>query len=199
MFTDLFRLVSVHELAILPEVAAVFRALATLEGTLGLLAPRFNIVEEARTVARDAVGTQLGSRPVSQLLADELYATSRCSAACPDESTASGPPWSRTASASTPPVCRRARSPVRHRSAQPGAAHLPGCRLRGHRHPAAGHDRRTGGDSPCEPLPGVRLQPAPDRLRPGPTSAVHHLPAKRTPVPVLALLDRVWQLAMQCP
>jgi ubiquinone biosynthesis protein len=39
MFTDLFRIVSEHGLAVPPEIAAVFRALATMEGTLTALAP----------------------------------------------------------------------------------------------------------------------------------------------------------------
>jgi hypothetical protein len=34
MFTDLFRIVSEHGLAVPPEIAAVFRALPTMEGTL---------------------------------------------------------------------------------------------------------------------------------------------------------------------
>jgi ubiquinone biosynthesis protein len=44
MFTDLFRIVSDHGLAVPPEIAAVFRALATMEGTLTQLAPGFDIV-----------------------------------------------------------------------------------------------------------------------------------------------------------
>ena len=53
MFTDLFRLVSRFGLGIPPEIAAVFRALATLEGTLTQLAPGFDIVTEAREYAAD--------------------------------------------------------------------------------------------------------------------------------------------------
>jgi len=52
MFTDLFRIVSAHGLSIPPEVAAVFRALATLEGTLAHLAPGFDLVSEARAFSR---------------------------------------------------------------------------------------------------------------------------------------------------
>jgi hypothetical protein len=48
MFSDLFRIVPDYGLAVPPEVAAVFRALATLEGTLAQLAPGFNLVAEAR-------------------------------------------------------------------------------------------------------------------------------------------------------
>ncbi|GIH92710.1 ABC1 kinase family protein [Planobispora siamensis] len=48
MFGHLFRIVSAHGLAVPPEVAAVFRALATVEGTLAGLAPGFDVVAEAR-------------------------------------------------------------------------------------------------------------------------------------------------------
>ncbi|WP_345004431.1 ABC1 kinase family protein [Streptosporangium album] len=48
MFGRLFRIVSAHGLSVPPEVAAVFRALATVEGTLARLAPGFDIMAEAR-------------------------------------------------------------------------------------------------------------------------------------------------------
>ena len=51
MFADLFRLISRHGIAVPPELAAVFRALATLEGTLAQLAPGFQIVDESRAFA----------------------------------------------------------------------------------------------------------------------------------------------------
>ena len=51
MFTDLFRLVTAFGLAIPPAIAAVFRALATMEGTLARLSPGFNIVVESRAFA----------------------------------------------------------------------------------------------------------------------------------------------------
>lgn len=51
MFTDLFRLVTRYGVSVPPELAAVFRALATVEGTLTGLAPGFNIVDESRTFA----------------------------------------------------------------------------------------------------------------------------------------------------
>jgi ubiquinone biosynthesis protein len=58
MFTDLFRLITRFRLGVPPEVAAVFRALATLEGTLTQLAPGFDLVAEAQGFARlyDPVG-----------------------------------------------------------------------------------------------------------------------------------------------
>lgn len=51
MFTDMFRMVSQHGVSVPAELAAVFRALATVEGTLAQLAPGFNIVDESRAFA----------------------------------------------------------------------------------------------------------------------------------------------------
>ncbi|WP_328788034.1 MULTISPECIES: ABC1 kinase family protein [unclassified Streptomyces] len=51
VFADLFRLVARHGLAVPPEVAAVFRALGTLEGTLTKVSPGFDVIGEARTFA----------------------------------------------------------------------------------------------------------------------------------------------------
>ena len=51
MFTDLFRIVTSYGLAVPAEVAAVFRALGTLEGTLSELTHDFDIVTEARKLA----------------------------------------------------------------------------------------------------------------------------------------------------
>jgi ubiquinone biosynthesis protein len=51
MFADLFKIVADFGLSVPPEVAAVFRALATLEGGLTQLSPGFDLVAEARSVA----------------------------------------------------------------------------------------------------------------------------------------------------
>ncbi|MFC4056909.1 ABC1 kinase family protein [Planomonospora corallina] len=48
MFGHLFRIVAAHGLSVPPEVAAVFRALGTVEGTLARLTPGFDVVAEAR-------------------------------------------------------------------------------------------------------------------------------------------------------
>ncbi len=74
MFTDLFRLVAEHELVVLGEVAAVFRALATVEGTLLRLAPGFQLVEESRRFARTELAAALGPGSMSQTLTDEVVA-----------------------------------------------------------------------------------------------------------------------------
>ena len=72
MFTDLFRIVADHGLAVPPEIAAVFRALATMEGTLTQLAPGFDIVTEARRFAADQLAGQLSPDTLRQTALDEL-------------------------------------------------------------------------------------------------------------------------------
>ncbi|MFF2655295.1 ABC1 kinase family protein [Streptomyces sp. NPDC058045] len=51
MFTALFRTLTRFALSVPPEIAAVFRALATVEGTLTRLAPEFHLLQEARSFA----------------------------------------------------------------------------------------------------------------------------------------------------
>ena len=50
-----------HGLSVPPEVAAVFRCLATLEGTLTKLDPDFDIVAESRAYATSQLRDHLGS------------------------------------------------------------------------------------------------------------------------------------------
>lgn len=61
LFADLFRLVPEHGLSVPPEAAAVFRCLATLEGTLVQLHPGFDIVEESRAYATSQLRDQIRS------------------------------------------------------------------------------------------------------------------------------------------
>ena len=74
MFTGLFRIVSDHGLAVPPEIAAVFRALATMEGTLTQLAPGFDIVAEARRFAGQQLAGQFSPDTLRTTAADELVA-----------------------------------------------------------------------------------------------------------------------------
>jgi ubiquinone biosynthesis protein len=74
MFTDLFRIVSEHGLAVPPEIAAVFRALATMDGTLIQLAPGFDIVAEARRFAGEQLTAQFSPDVLRKIAADELIA-----------------------------------------------------------------------------------------------------------------------------
>ncbi|MEV4142679.1 AarF/UbiB family protein [Amycolatopsis sp. NPDC049691] len=59
LFTSLFRLVADFRLSVPPPVAAVFRALATVEGTLSALDPGFDVLAESRAFAAEQVGTRL--------------------------------------------------------------------------------------------------------------------------------------------
>ena len=74
MFTDLFRLGSRFELTIPAEVGTVLRALATMEGTLTLVEPGFDLVVEARQYAAAHVTGQLSPRAVQKTAAEELMA-----------------------------------------------------------------------------------------------------------------------------
>jgi ubiquinone biosynthesis protein len=72
MFTTLFRLVAEFGLVFPPVIAAVFRAMLTLEGTLARLAPGFQIVEETRTMAASWLGEVLGPASLRDAATDEV-------------------------------------------------------------------------------------------------------------------------------
>ncbi|HEU0041732.1 MAG TPA: AarF/UbiB family protein, partial [Jiangellaceae bacterium] len=74
MFGDLFRIVAEHGLAIPPEVAAVFRTLATAEGTLTRIAPRFDLVAETRILASRYIFERLEPDQLKQSAVQELTA-----------------------------------------------------------------------------------------------------------------------------
>ena len=74
MFTDLFRLATRFELTIPAEIGTVLRALGTLDGTLGLITPAFDIAEEAREYATDHMAVKLSPQAVGRSAADELIA-----------------------------------------------------------------------------------------------------------------------------
>lgn len=74
MFGQLFRVVAAHRLSIPPEVAAVFRALATVEGTLTELAPQFDLVTEARAVAAELVTDRISAQTLKSAAVDEIAA-----------------------------------------------------------------------------------------------------------------------------
>ena len=74
MFTDLFRLGFRFELTIPAEVGTVLRTLATMEGTLTLVEPGFDLVVEAREYAAAHVTGQLSPRAVQKTITDELMA-----------------------------------------------------------------------------------------------------------------------------
>ena len=127
MFTDLFRIVSDHGLAVPPEIAAVFRALATMEGTLTQLAPGFDIVAEARRFGGEQLAGQFSPDTLRKTAADELVALLPLLRRLPrrdrpDRRSAR----SRTAQRQRPAARRPGRPPVPHRPAAPGAARVPG-------------------------------------------------------------------------
>jgi ubiquinone biosynthesis protein len=71
MYADLFAAVTAAGLTVPPEAAAVFRTLATLEGTLAQLDPGFDIVAESRRFAAAQLASSLPravSAEVSELL-----------------------------------------------------------------------------------------------------------------------------------
>ncbi|WP_245205023.1 AarF/ABC1/UbiB kinase family protein [Kitasatospora sp. RG8] len=72
MFTDLFRLVTDFRLAVPPEIAAVFRALGTLEGTLLRLSPGFDMLAASRSYAAARLGDRLAPGSAREAAQDEL-------------------------------------------------------------------------------------------------------------------------------
>ena len=71
-FPALFRLVMSHRLRIPPEVAAVFRAFATLEGTLTLVDPDFDLLTQAKQSGRDRLNQAMRPHQLRQTVEDEL-------------------------------------------------------------------------------------------------------------------------------
>ncbi|WP_236572060.1 MULTISPECIES: AarF/ABC1/UbiB kinase family protein [unclassified Nocardiopsis] len=74
MFTELLLIVTRFGLALPGELAAVFRALATLEGTLVHLAPGFDTVTEAKRFAEERMSRRLGAQDLRELAVDEVVA-----------------------------------------------------------------------------------------------------------------------------
>ena len=72
MFTELFRIVTGHDLGVPPEVAAVFRALATLEGTIARLAPGFDLIGASRSFASRHVADKLAPEALRRTATEEL-------------------------------------------------------------------------------------------------------------------------------
>jgi ubiquinone biosynthesis protein len=72
LFGQLFRLVSRHGLAVPPQVAAGFRTLAELEGTLRRLDPDLDLVVATRRQAGDLLAERLSPETVRGQLESEL-------------------------------------------------------------------------------------------------------------------------------
>jgi ubiquinone biosynthesis protein len=74
MFTALFRLVVQHRFAVPAQVAAAFRAMGALEGTLTLISPGFDLLAAARTVGGDLMRDAFEPAAVRQTLEGQLAA-----------------------------------------------------------------------------------------------------------------------------
>lgn len=74
MVPELFRLLADHDLTALPEVAAAFRAIATLDGTLASISPGFNSIAEAKSFGERYFLEQLHPKALTQTLVSELIA-----------------------------------------------------------------------------------------------------------------------------
>ncbi|WBQ06954.1 ABC1 kinase family protein [Kribbella sp. CA-293567] len=72
MFNDLFRIITSHELGVPPEVAAVFRALATVEGTISRIFPAFDLVAASRQFASAHVTDRLAPDALRRTATEEL-------------------------------------------------------------------------------------------------------------------------------
>ncbi|GAB2672170.1 ABC1 kinase family protein [Kribbella swartbergensis] len=72
MFNDLFKIITSHDLGVPPEVAAVFRALATIEGTISRISPGFDLVAASRRFASAHVTDRLAPEALLRTATEEL-------------------------------------------------------------------------------------------------------------------------------
>jgi ubiquinone biosynthesis protein len=72
MFNDLFKIITAHELGVPPEVAAVFRALATVEGTISRIFPGFDLMAASRQFAAAHVTDRLAPDALRRTATEEL-------------------------------------------------------------------------------------------------------------------------------
>ena len=72
MFNDLFKIITSHELGVPPEVAAVFRALATIEGTISRISPGFDLMAASRQFATAHVTDRLAPDALRRTATEEL-------------------------------------------------------------------------------------------------------------------------------
>jgi ubiquinone biosynthesis protein len=74
MFTTLLALLAEFGISFPPVIAGVFRAIVTLEGTLAVLAPGFQIVDETRALASSWLGGLFAPSSLRDTATDELLA-----------------------------------------------------------------------------------------------------------------------------
>ncbi|MGC4746948.1 ABC1 kinase family protein [Micromonospora sp. DT201] len=73
-FAALFQLVTIHGLRVPPEVAAMFRTLTTLQGTIDRIDPRFNLLEEARDFAAGHYSEATSFSKITTGFGEDLFA-----------------------------------------------------------------------------------------------------------------------------
>nr|BFF26389.1 AarF/UbiB family protein [Glycomyces mayteni] len=73
MFSELFRIIAKYRIVIPPELAAVFRTLATLEGCLTAIDPGFDLIAEARDVGQRYAERRLRPAAVQDLVIEEVH------------------------------------------------------------------------------------------------------------------------------
>jgi ubiquinone biosynthesis protein len=73
MFNDLLLLLSQFGMTFEPQLAGVFRALVTLEGTLRILDPGFAIVDEARSLADKIASQVFGPGALGRAAGEDLF------------------------------------------------------------------------------------------------------------------------------
>jgi ubiquinone biosynthesis protein len=74
LFGDLFLILADHRLAVPGNIAAAFRSLATVEGTLTGLAPGFRIIDHTRAFAAAQLAAQFSPAALRSAASDELVA-----------------------------------------------------------------------------------------------------------------------------
>ncbi|HEX7658286.1 MAG TPA: AarF/UbiB family protein [Pseudonocardiaceae bacterium] len=72
MFTALFRLVMAYQFAVPSQVAAAFRAMGTLEGTLAMVCPGFDLLTSAREQSGDLSHTTFSMDEITQTAQEQL-------------------------------------------------------------------------------------------------------------------------------
>ncbi|MFC7617371.1 AarF/UbiB family protein [Actinokineospora soli] len=105
MFTALLRLTARFGLAVPPEVAAVFRSLVTLDGTLTVISPGFDLVEGSRAGAFALLADKFSFASLRRSAADEALAVLPMLRRLPAGSTASPARWSAASSRCASACC----------------------------------------------------------------------------------------------
>ncbi|GAA3856030.1 ABC1 kinase family protein [Streptomyces sedi] len=71
IFAELFVMVTAHGLRVPPELAAVFRAIGTITGSVQRIAPDFDLVEEAQSLAAGQIQEKLTPEAAGRTIAEE--------------------------------------------------------------------------------------------------------------------------------